>query len=153
MKRRRRKGFTLPEVMAGAVASIIVLLSAGAVLQSGHRSWNRGLRTVNLQREASYGMLRLSRPIKAGVSATVEGDGTVLKIYRENDWITFSCPDGSNALQCQIEGQDPETVINGIVEDVAFSVEGNRVTVDLKLKEGNLQTHFASTIMMRNYEE
>jgi hypothetical protein len=44
-----------------------------------------------------------------------------------------------------------ETVLEDNVEAVKFNVIGNTVTIDFKMKDYNLDTHFASTVMMRNY--
>jgi len=96
-------------------------------------------------------MLRMSGSIKAGRSAELESEGKAVRIYRETNWIRFLLPPGTNDLIYQIEGQNPVTIINGKVEDVNFSVQGNKVGIDLRLEEDNLETHFTSTVMMRNY--
>jgi len=97
-------------------------------------------------------MLKMSRSIKSASSAIVDNDGKAIKIYGESGtWTTFFVGQESNALICQIEGQYPEVVINDGVEDLAFNLEGNKVGINLKLREDNLQTHLVSTVMMRNY--
>jgi len=150
MKTKIQKGFTLVEVLIAIITGLIVLLAAGMVTVTGHRTWNEAWKKVNLQRDASYAMLRISSTIKAGKSAKVEGDGKALTIYRDADWVRFSLAPGTKNLNCQFEGK-PETIINNKTEYLNFNVEGNTVGVDLKLKEDNLQTHFTSTVMMRNY--
>lgn len=151
MKTKRQKGFTLIEVTIGSVAGIIVILAAGTALVSGHMFWNKAWEKANLQRDASYAMLRISGPIKAGRSAELESDGKAIKIYREADWIRFFLEEGSSDLKCEIEGEEPQTVLNGKVEDVTFTLQGNLLGIDLKLKKDNFQIHLVSTVMMRNY--
>jgi len=151
MKTKGQKGFTLIELMVAVIIAIILLLAVGTVLFIAQISWNNAWQKVNLQRDSSYAMLKMSHSIKAASSAIVDNDGKTITIYEGGSWTTFFLGQESKALICQIEGQYPEVVINGRVEDLAFNVEGNKVGIDLKLREANLQTHFVSTVMMRNY--
>ncbi len=150
MKTKRHKGLTLIELVIAMAVNIIVLLAVGMILVIGHRTWNEAWKDANLQRDASYTMLRICHPIKTAISAQVVSDGKAIKVYREADWIRFFLVDGSKDLKYQIEGK-PEIILDDKVENLEFNVEGNRVTIDLKLKEDNLQTHLVSTVMMRNY--
>ena len=156
-KTKSRKGFTLIELMVAIVASAIVVLAAGIVIVIGQTSWNQTWKKVNLQRDASYAMLRMSQSIKAATSAAADVNGPVLNIKIKDPntgtikTITFSYVADTNNLQCQIGGQ-PQTIINGEVKDLQFKVVGNNtVTINLSLKKDDAQAHFKSTVMMRNY--
>jgi prepilin-type N-terminal cleavage/methylation domain-containing protein len=151
-KTKSRKGFTLIELMVAIVASAIVVLAAGIVIVIGQTSWNQTWKKVNLQRDASYAMLRMSQSIKAATSAGKSPDGRVLYIpTQSNPNITFSYVADTNNLQCQIVGEQPQTIINGKVTNLQFNVVGNNtVTIDLSLKKDDAQAHFISTVMMRN---
>jgi len=152
MKTKGQKGFTLIELIIAVIMAVILLLAAGTVLFIAQVSWNSAWQKTNLQRDSSYAMLKMSRSIKSASSAIVDNDGKAIKIYGESGtWTTFFVGQESNALICQIEGQYPEVVINDGVEDLAFNLEGNKVGINLKLREDNLQTHLVSTVMMRNY--
>ena len=158
MKTIRQRGFTLVELMVATLASIILVLATGMLVSIGHNNWNAAWKRVNLQRDASYAMLRMSRPIRAGTSAKVEANGTGLRIYTEGGWMRFFVAPGVSKLMLKGEiGSDTdgtissETILSDNVEDLQFNVTGNTVTIDLKLKEDDLETHFVSTIMMRNY--
>ena len=151
MKTKTQKGFTLVEVMIGIAAGAIVLLAAGTALVAGQTFWSNAWTKANLQRDASYAMLRISRLAKEGISAQLDNDGKLLRIYREAGWITFYSPQGTNDLNCQIEGQDPQTIINGNVENITFTLQGKLLGIDLRLTKDNSQTRFVSTVMMRNY--
>ena len=169
MKTKKQKGFTLIELLITVVITLIMVLGVGTVLVGGHTLWNKGLNNVNLQRDASYAMLLLRRPIKAATNAKVESNGTALRIYRkEGGWIRFSLVagtdtpqggppgqgpiiGGSNGIQSKVQGQSPQTIIGNNVEDLEFNVEDNRVKIDLKLKKDNLRMHLVSTVLMRNY--
>lgn len=151
MKTNVQKGFTLVEVIMAAVIGAIVILASGTVLVTSHTFLDRGIEKANLQRDASYAMLRISRSIKAGRSAELESDGKAIKIYRDADWIRFFLDENSSDLKCEIEGEEPQSVITDNVEDLQFNLEGNKVTIDLRLNDDNSQNHFVLTVMMRNY--
>jgi prepilin-type N-terminal cleavage/methylation domain-containing protein len=156
-KTKSQKGLTLIELVIAIVAGAIVVLAAGIVIVIGQTSWNETWKKVNLQRDASYAMLRMSQSIKAATSAAADVNGPVLNIKIKDPntgtikTITFSYVADTNNLQCQIGGQ-PQTIINGEVKDLQFNVVGNNtVTIDLSLKKDDAQAHFKSTVMMRNY--
>jgi Tfp pilus assembly protein PilW len=149
MKTKSRKGLTLIELSIAIATAAIVVLATGIVVFIGQTSWNETWKKVNLQRDASYAMLRMSRSIQAATSAAADANGPVLNI--DNGSIIFSYAADTNDLQCQI-GEQSQTIINGKVEDLQFNVVGNnKVTIDLSLKEDDAQAHFVSTVMMRNY--
>ena len=153
MKRKRQKGFTLVELIITTFTGAIVIVATGMILFFGQRTWNTTWDRTNLQRDASYAMLRITRDIKAGASAQVEDSGKGLKIFNGADWVRFFTTSGGSlfALKRETSGGGSETVIEDNMQAVQFNVTGNTVAIDLKLKEYNLETHFASTVMMRNY--
>ena len=156
MKRKVQKGFTLIELTIAMLTGAIVILAAGMILFYGQKSWNNTWKRVNLQRDTSYAMQRISRPIKAGSSAQVEGNGEGLRIYndKEGSWRRFFVQPASNNLMLKSEivgGNTTETILDDTVEALQFNVTGTTVSIELKLREDNLQTHFVSTVMMRNY--
>ena len=98
-------------------------------------------------------MFRMSSAAKAATSANVEGDGKGLKIYTESGWVRFFLSPGTKEFNLKYEGgaASAETILNDSVGNLQFNVEGNKVTILLELKKGNLETHLVSTVMMRNY--
>jgi Tfp pilus assembly protein PilV len=153
MKRERQKGFTLIELIITTFAGTIVIVAVGMILSFGQRTWNTTWDRTNLQRDASYAMLRMTRDIKAGASAQVENYGTGLKIFNGAVCVRFFTASGGSmlALKRETSGGGLENVIEDNMEAVRFNVTGNTVTLDLKLKKYNLEAHFISTVMMRNY--
>ena len=146
---------TLVELLAVVVITMIVFLSVGAGLYAGHRYWNEAWEQVNLQRDASYAMNIITRPIKKATNATVsDDDDSVLTIENQNgSRITFSLESDTpetKKLQRQISESNPHKII-GNVEDLVFNVDGNRVRIYIQLKKDDLDLSLASTIMMRNY--
>ena len=153
MKRRGQKGFTLIELLSAMTISAIVIVAAGSILFYGQKSWNNTCKRVYLQRDASYAMQRMSRSVKAGISAQVEASGKGLKIFNEGGWVRFFLSPAADKFT--LKGEDGETnfvtILDDNVEDLQFNVTGSTVRIELKLSEDNLQTHFVSTVMMRNY--
>ncbi len=149
--RRSMKGFTLTELVVSIPTALIVLLASGMVLVTGHASWDSSWEKTNLQRDASYAMFRISQHIKEGTSAEMEDDGKAIKIYKDTDEMRFFLEQDSNDLKCEIEGRQPETILSGIVEDLQFNVDNNKVGINLMLKKDNLETHLISEAMIRNY--
>jgi prepilin-type N-terminal cleavage/methylation domain-containing protein len=148
-KTKSRKGFTIVELMVAVMASAIVVLAAGIVVVIGQTAWNQTWKKVNLQRNASVAMLRMSKSIKSATSATVDPNGKILNITDGNTVSSYVMD--TNNLRYIVGGQT-QTVISGEVNNVQFSLVGNNsVTIDLSLKKDNAQTRFISTVMMRNY--
>jgi hypothetical protein len=52
-----------------------------------------------------------------------------------------------------IEGGQPQNLLDGNVESLYFTVAANRINIDLRLRKGNLEDHFVSTVTIRNYGE
>ena len=153
MKAKRQKGFTLLELTIATFTGAIVIVAAGMILFFGQKSWNSTWNRTNLQRDASYAMLRMTREIKAGISGQAEDGGKSLRVFNSGGWVRFFTAAGTSgfALKSETSGGGSEVVLDDNVEAVQFKVSNNTVIIDLKMKEDNLGTHFASTVMMRNY--
>ncbi len=156
MKRKGQKGFTLIELIIAMFTSTIVIVAAGSILFYGQKSWNKTLQKVNLQREASYAMKRMTRTIKAGTSAQVLANGKILSVYNdlEGNWRSFFVRPAPEelTLKTEIIGENntEATILDDNVEDVLFNVTGTTVSIELKLRKDDLQTHFVSAVMTRN---
>jgi Tfp pilus assembly protein PilW len=148
---RSKKGFTLIELPIAISATLIIIIAAGTVFTTSYDFWNSSWKKINLQRDASYAMLKMSRHIKAGTSAETEDEGTAIKIYKDADWIRFFLEQESSNLKCEHKGQAPETIISGSVEDLTFEVDGNKAKINLILKKGGLETHLVCEAVIRNY--
>ena len=153
MKTKQQKGSALLEVLIVIMIGLIVLSAAGTVVFSGQTSWNKGWSKANLQRDGSYVMNNLARSIRGGSSANVEADGKAIKIYNGKPWTRLSAESTSLTRETDLEAPQKVIEYKSEVEDVQFNVVGNKVEIRLTMKDGNLQMHFASTVMMRNYGE
>lgn len=149
---KKQEGFTLIEVVVAMGISLIVVLAVGAGMAASHTRWNSAWEKVTLQRDASYVMLRLSRSIKEGASATVENKGKAVRIYdTDGSWVRFIFDSDAGQIQCEFPEQSTESVVDSYVEEVVFDVEDNRVGIDLVLKKDDQEIHLDSTVHMRNY--
>lgn len=152
METRRNKGITLVEVMVATLISLIVILGAAICLAGGQSSWDIAWRKANLQRDASHAILKMTRTIMTASAAQIDDvESKAIKIYDQADWTRFSIDPGTKQLQCQLNGQPAYNLTDGKVWDVLFTVTDNQAVIDLRGSDGNLQTHFVKTIMMRNY--
>jgi len=151
MKVKREKGLTLVELATAIPAVLIVLVAVGATLSAGHTSWNTSWSKTNLQRDASYAINRINHYIKGGTFAETENEGKAIKIYNGDDWTRFFLEQDSKDLKFEIEGQEPKTIINNSIKDLIFVVDSKKVKTNLILKNGNLETHLVSEVMIRNY--
>ena len=153
MKTKRQKGFTLVELICAIMATLILVIAGGTVLATSHSSWNSSWEKVTLQRDASQAMLKINHHIKAGTTAELEDDGKAIKIYKDSGWIRFFLEQesGSINLKCEPEGRTVETIIHGNVKDLQFEVDDNMVRISLILEKGDLEIHYISDVMIRNY--
>ena len=154
MKKTSRTGLTIIELLVAAAAMCIVVFAAGIILVFGQRSWNQGLRQAGLQRDAAFAMLKMKQSISSGKLTQLDADGLGIKIYQDTGWIRYRYEQGENDLCYQIEGQEEQTLLDGIVEDVTFEVDpntGKMVLVDIELQKEGSRTRLSSKTMMRNF--
>lgn len=152
---RSRAGLTLIEMIVALGAACIILLAMSSILVFGQKSWNRTLQQAALQRDASYAILKMARSIRAGTTAQPPDEsGQSVKVFNDAGWTLFWFDPSQNQLRYQLEGEQEQTLLDGIVEDATFVVDPNTnrtVTIDLELKDGTCETRLSSTVLMRNY--
>jgi hypothetical protein len=147
----RAAGLTMIELVVAFSAALVVFFAAATILVFGQRSLNRGWEQANLQRDTSYAMLKMKQSIRGAIGATLDEDGNGVKIFHAAGWIRFWWLPGPKDLQYQLDGEAEQTLLDGVVDNVIFEVDGNKVTIDLELVKNNYQTHLSTTTMMRNY--
>lgn len=153
-KTKNRAGFTLVELIIALAAACIVLSATAIILIFGQNSLSREWQQVNLQRDASYAMLKIKQSVRSATKAELEGSGDGVKIYNDAGWIRFWYVSGQKNLLYQLKDADPQILLDGTVESATFLIDGaaaNTVTIDLDLKKGDSETQITSTTMMRNY--
>lgn len=149
---KTKKGFTLVEILITIMVASILIVSAGIVLAGGHTIWNNGLKRANLQRDASFAMLKINRLIRQGHNAVLEDDGKSLKITNESSWIKFYHDENADNLILEAQDELPVTIVEGTVDKLEFKTQPKIVTVTLTLKQDNYEIAYISTVMMRNFE-
>lgn len=153
-KKSGRPGLTLIELLVAAAAACIVIIAAAIVLVFGQKSWNYGLQQANLQRDASFAMLKMKQSISSGTKAQLDDDSLGVKIFQTSGWTRYWFVPGENDLRFQIEGQEEQTLLDGIVEDASFEIDPNTskmVLVEIELQKNGSQARLFSQTMMRNF--
>ena len=149
-----RAGLTLIEIAVALVAASIVLLTTAVIMVFGQKSWNRTLRQVNLQRDASQAMLEMRLLIRGATGVRIDADGRGMTIDPNTEWVRFWFVPNQKDLECQLKARSERTILDGVVKGVTFNVDPNTkktVTVDLQLENGGCEARLLSTTMMRNY--
>ena len=150
MKKKISGGFTLIELMIVLVVGAIVILGIGSALVAGHGYLNKAWAKVNFQRDGYLAMLSLAHTIREGKSAVIENDGKTLRIYTDEGWFRFVYRDDTDLIY-QFKANLPQTIIEDDVENLLFTLEDNKIGIDLNLREEDLKIHFVSTVLIRNY--
>ena len=99
--------FTLVELMIAMFSAAVLALTAGVLLYYAYVGWSRNLQTVDMQRDATVAMTRLSRLIReaAAVNTTLSGSR-----------LTIAHPGGATASVYQNGASlvyDPDTAQSG----------------------------------------
>ena len=153
MRNNNQPGFTIIELLMAMIAGSILIFAAGMLLSECQSSWNGAWTKVNLQRDASYAMQRISGIAKTAVSAEIENSNKTVKIFRQDDWVRIFLDDQTGDLKYEIQGEQAQVFIEENVLAIFFEIEGTTLKVDLKLLKDNQQAHYTSSIMMRNFEK
>ena len=152
-RKTTRSGLTIIELMVAAAAVTIVLFAAAIMVVFGQKSWNNELLRANLQRDASYAMLKMKRSINSATGVQIDKDELGIKLSQTTGWVRYRFNPEDKDLCRQVEGESLETVLDGIVEDVTFAVDPNTnkmVQVDIELHKNNCTARISSKTMMRN---
>jgi hypothetical protein len=148
-----RAGLTLIELMVAAAAVTIVLFAAAIMLVFGQKSWNNELLRANLQRDASYAMLKVKRSISSATQAQFDKDELGVKLSQLSGWVKYRFIPDEKKLCCQVEGEEEKTIFDGTVEDVKFAIDpgtNKMVLVDIELQKNNCNVRLSSKTLMRN---
>lgn len=81
MKRSKHNaGFTIIELMVVLAAASVLAITAGMTLVFGHSGWHRNNAAMELQRDATLAMYRLSRAVRGASAADVTTSASQLTI-------------------------------------------------------------------------
>jgi hypothetical protein len=136
------------------VAACIVLLATAIIMVFGQKSWDRTLRQANLQRDASYAILKIKVLISGAANVHIDADNQGITIDPNADWVRFWFVLNQKDLEYQFKEGAEETLLDGVVKGVTFNVDphtNKAVMVDLQLQNGDCEAQLSSTTMMRNY--
>jgi hypothetical protein len=150
-KHKIRSGLTLVELVIAFSTAVIVFFAISSIMVFGQRSLNYGLLQANLQRDVALAQLKIKQSIRGAKNAALDDDGNGVKIFHAAGWIRFWWLPGSQNLLYQLEDEDQHVLLEGIVEQADFDVDGCKVTVALETRQGNCRADFITTTTMRNY--
>jgi len=153
MKRpEHNAGFTLVELIIALAAASILAITAGITVVYGYSGWRRNNAAVELQRDATLAMYRMSRAVREASAADVTTSASQLTIqpteFRVNvngDCLLYDPNTG-------VEG-DEVVIVDGRLE--TFTVTnlatgtGMSITLELQNENGNEVTITNATTAFR----
>jgi prepilin-type N-terminal cleavage/methylation domain-containing protein len=141
MKRpEHNAGFTMVELMVALAASSILAITAGITLVYAHSGWRRNNAAMELQRDATLAMYRLSRAVRAASGNDVTTPLAGQSAERLTIQTTEFRVDGDHLLY------DPDTGIGG---DEVVIVDGRLKTFTVT----NLSTGIGVSIVLELQNE
>ncbi len=137
MKRpEHNAGFTIIELMIALVAASILAITAGITLVYGHSGWRRNNAAMELQRDATLAMYRLSRAVRGASAADV----TTPLAGQSAEQLTIQPTEfrvnGDHLLYDPNTGTDGDEVVivNGRLETFTVTDLGTGVLITLELQ-------------------
>ncbi len=153
-KSPNRTGLTLVELVVALAAAVMVIFATAIMLVAGEKSWDRSMQLANLRRDAANAMLEMKRAMRSGSLAELDTDDEGVTIHTPGGWVHYWFDPGTNDLIYQLEGGDPQMLLDGTAQSVDFELAGtanNAVSVKIQLQDGDCQVQFSTTTMMRNH--
>ena len=137
MKRSKHNaGFTIIELMVVSVAAFVLAITAGMTLVYGHSGWRRNNAMMELQRDATLAMYRLSRAVREASAADVTTSASQLTIQTTEFRVN-----GNHLLYDPNTGTDGDEVVivDGRLETftVTSLAAGTGVSIILELQNEN----------------
>lgn len=137
MKRpEHNAGFTMVELLVALVAASILAITTGITLVYGHSGWHRNNAAMELQRDATLAMYRLSRAVRGASAADVTTSASQLTIqttqFRVNGYHLLYDPNTG------IDG-DEVVIVDGRLKTftVTSLAAGTGVSIILELQNQN----------------
>ena len=145
---RNAAGFTLIELMVAVALAVVLFFGLASLYMLMNDSWERGSSLVNLQRDGSYAMMKLTTTIRAGSAAIIApstqltvkdaGNTTIGRFYLES---------GDQSLR----DDSGNKVIPSLVDSLVFTQSGPTIYVELMLADDKENTaYFTTGASLRN---
>lgn len=164
-RRFSRKAFCITELMVGAVASVIVVLSVGFTLADSHRAWHRTYDSAHgdlvvdgfVARRAFDSVIR--KASSTGYSISEDGDWVTIQYYSDPEATTpdryASFKRAGSDLDVEVGTLDPPSALTvrticGNVSECTFKLEGSSVQMILVLDNGKRSITLVACGYMHN---
>ncbi|MCX7819313.1 MAG: hypothetical protein N2652_08910 [Kiritimatiellae bacterium] len=154
--RSARRGFTVVELLATAVAASILAIALGSVLYFVYAALRRSNEALNLQRDMSYALELLQRTGRsASPSEVTLGSGSVTfgtNMFRPKGCRFYDNRTGDFVYDPDLSRSgDDQTLINDRLVAFDVALDGSRLLVRLSVQTAASQTlSISNSITMRN---
>ena len=133
--KKSKQGYSLVELMAGALSASVLALTAGTMLFHAYDAWDENHAAVNVHRDGHHAIDMITRAVRAASVTRV--------VTAVNDNLVIANEAGTSAVRFRRVGQDliydPDTGVNGdeimLVEDGIrrFNVSSSASAVSVRL--------------------
>lgn len=148
MKTTDRSGFTVVELMAGLVATAILILTVGALMWFSAANWRQGNTAVNLRRDAAFAMQLMARAARSSSLTNITvGSGSLIIpptqfLQSSNSQLIYIPNTGAPGNQM--------VVIKSGLDLFQSATTNGTLSVHLRLKANNVLADLQATYDCRN---
>lgn len=156
MKAGRNSGFTLVELMAGLLATVVLAMTVWVMLVFSAGGWQRAQSLADMERDGSLAMRTMGQVIRnTPTSNQWVGASLRLNVYSNNtaQWsFTKTGAAGVSGSLVYATGTRSVALVRTGVTAFACTTVSNQVTVVLGLREpqGNIEMNMTNIVSMRN---
>lgn len=147
-----KDGFTVIELMAGILASSVLILTVSSLLIMGWIGWRRNNESVNMQRDGSLAMRVIAEEIrKSGFTAITAGSDSLECVNPAGDTVDFTVSGGR--LDMAVNGTFYMRLISGgvVAMETVKNTAENSVQLTLRTDVGSDSSQIEATVFARNY--
>jgi len=147
----RTQGFTIVELMVGALAGAVIAITVGTMLFYAYLAWSRHTNAVELQRDGSIAVDMITRKVRQVAVGDVS-IGPGLLIISNNVGESQFAESGNDLVwdPDTTSGGDEYTVISGNLTEFTPSKMDNGIKVILDLQNNDERMKIDTVIAPRN---
>jgi prepilin-type N-terminal cleavage/methylation domain-containing protein len=155
--RRRRRGFTLVELLAGMTLSLFLVLGMEIAWWNATKSAALTNSQLALQRDAAFVLASISDSARKAGQATISNYGNktsnlvILKNGAGVEFARYYWNPSNNQLMASTNAGTASTFVASAVQNLSFSLSGKDLTMNITLNDALTQTApFTSIATLRN---
>ena len=144
----KNKGFSLIELMAAALISSILALTAGLMVYYAFVGWIKNNRSIELQRDATIAMDMFTRTIRPREASDITAVGSTLTVGDESFYLD------ENSLMHDADTTTPGSdvvIIDDKVDSILFTEDAisKLINIQITLSDGQAAANINSNIHYR----